>query len=169
MDAASLRTLYAYNRWANHQLLDRARQLSTFVLNIPIGPGPATIGSTLVHILGAEWVWRMRVHERQSPTFLLAESSFEDLHAMARRWAAEETAMRAFLATLDHDRLQEIVAYQTAQGSPRQNRLWHILVHLVNHGTQHRAEVAFALTSLGHSPGDLDFIYYLRQQEKGGP
>jgi uncharacterized damage-inducible protein DinB len=40
MDAASLQTLYAYNRWANHQLLGRARQTSTFELNIPIGPRP---------------------------------------------------------------------------------------------------------------------------------
>lgn len=169
MDAASLQTLYAYNRWANHQLLDRARQLSTFELNIPIGPGPATIRSTLVHILCAEWIWRMRVHERQSPTFLLAENSFEDMQAIGRRWDEEEAAMRAFLATLDDERLQEIVVYETTQGAPRQNRLWHILLHLVNHGTQHRAEIAFALTNLGHSPGDLDFIHYLRQQEKGGP
>jgi uncharacterized damage-inducible protein DinB len=169
MDPASLQNLYAYNRWANRRLLDRARPLSTFELNVPIGPGPATIRSTLVHMLCGEWIWRMRVQERQSPTFLLAENSFEDMQAIGRRWDEEEAAMRAFLATLDHERLQEIVAYQTTQGAPRQNRLWHILVHLVNHGTQHRSEVALALTSLGHSPGDLDFIHYLRQQEKGGP
>jgi uncharacterized damage-inducible protein DinB len=111
----------------------------------------------------------VRVHERQSPTFLLAENSFEDMQAVGQRWAEEEAAMHAFLATLDHERLQEIVAYQTTQGGPRQNRLGHILIHLVNHGTQHRSEVALGLTNLGHSPGDLDFIHFLRQQEEGGP
>jgi uncharacterized damage-inducible protein DinB len=37
------------------------------------------------------------------------------------------------------------------------------LVHVVNHGTQFRSEAAVALTEYGHSPGDLDLIFYLRQ------
>ena len=77
--------------------------------------------------------------------------------------------MRAFLATQDRERLEEVIAYQTTSGSPQQNVLWQILVHLVNHGTQHRSEVALALTSLGRSPGDLDFILFRRQVDKARP
>ena len=39
--------------------------------------------------------------------------------------------------------------------------IWQMLLHLLNHGTQHRSEAALLLTQVGRSPGDLDLIDYL--------
>ena len=33
-----------------------------------------------------------------------------------------------------------------------------MMLHVANHGTQHRSEVAAMLTGFGHSPGDLDVL-----------
>ena len=45
-------------------------------------------------------------------------------------------------------------------GTPRQVVLAHSIMHVVNHGTAHRAETGLLLERLGRSPGDLDYIYY---------
>ena len=43
--------------------------------------------------------------------------------------------------------------------------LWQQMIHLVNHTTQHRSEVAAVLTRLGRSPGWLDFLLYVDEQQ----
>jgi uncharacterized damage-inducible protein DinB len=47
---------------------------------------------------------------------------------------------------------------------PCQNTVWHVLLHVLNHNTQHRAEAAAMLTDLGHSPGDIDMLIYFREK-----
>ena len=42
--------------------------------------------------------------------------------------------------------------------------VWQMLVHVVNHGTQHRAEAATLLTAEGRSPGEIDLIFYAEEQ-----
>jgi uncharacterized damage-inducible protein DinB len=39
-----------------------------------------------------------------------------------------------------------------------------MLAHVVNHGTQHRSEVAALLTGIGRSPGDLDMFDFAEGQ-----
>ena len=72
--------------------------------------------------------------------------------------------MRAFLVALKDDDLNQVVRYTSTKGKPFENTLWHLLLHVVNHGTQHRSEAAILLTEYGASPGDLDFILFLREQ-----
>ena len=73
--------------------------------------------------------------------------------------------MRSFLASLTDERLTQKIQYITTKGVPFENVLWHLLAHVVNHGTQFRSEAAIALTAYGQSPGDLDLLFFFRQME----
>jgi len=167
-----LESLYDYNYWANRRVLAIARSLFESDLIAPAGLGHGSLMATLVHILYAEWLWRMRTQESyspgpQSPWEALNLDDTATLDALRARWFEEERAMRAYLAGLRDSDLEQVVLYQTMSGEARENLLWQLLAQVINHGTQHRSEAALHLTQLGHSPGDLDFIIYLRREGAG--
>lgn len=71
--------------------------------------------------------------------------------------------MRAYLDSLRVSDLTGLVRYTNTKGVAFENILWKILLHVVNHGSQFRAEAGVLLAEYGHSPGDLDLILYVRQ------
>lgn len=66
---------------------------------------------------------------------------------------------------LTDDQLNSVIPYKTTKGIPQERVLWQMMAHLVNHGTQHKAEAAAMLTWFGQSPGDIDMIYFLIEND----
>lgn len=101
--------------------------------------------------------------QRVSPSSVPHETTIESFQKLERLWQEEETLMRSYLDTLEERQLNETIAYRGLRGQAYENLLWQILVHLVTHGTYHRAELAAHLTTLGKPPGNFDFVIYARQ------
>ena len=164
MQSHEIRNLFDYNYWATGRILAAAERLTgeQYAAAVP-GLSYGSVRTTLVHMLAAESIWRRRCLAGESPTALLREADYPTLAALRRLWVEEEAAMRDGLARLSDERLAGPLEYHTTNGTPmREAHLWRLLVHVVNHGTQHRAEVAVALTAWGWSPGDVDYVVYLR-------
>ena len=164
MNHEAVNLLFAYNTWANHRILVAADGLSAAEYEAVVpGLSHGSIRATLVHALAAEIVWRRRCVEGVLPTTLLRAADVPTFAALRERWTAEDAALREGVARLTDEALAAPLAYRTTRGMPMEDVLWQILAHVVNHGTQHRAEAAVALTAFGCSPGDVDLIVYLRQ------
>jgi uncharacterized damage-inducible protein DinB len=165
MKKEEILTLYRYNSWANARILNAAAQLTPGQFITPTSFSPGGLRGTLVHTLFAEWLWRNRWEGHSSTTWLTAED-FPTFDSLRSRWQMEGTALLTFAENVTTERLAQKIHYQTTSGQPKVDLLWQLMLHLVNHGTQHRSEAAAILTGFGRSPGDIDLIVYFREMNK---
>ena len=115
-----------------------------------------------MHAFFAEWAWRMRWQGAAPPHLHpLRPEEFATLAALHARFKEEDTLLMDFVAGLTDRTLTVEIEYTSTEGGRHTRALWETMVHLVNHGTQHRTEAAAILTGFGHSPGDIDLIVYL--------
>jgi uncharacterized damage-inducible protein DinB len=159
VDVAAIRSLYAYNDWVNDRLLALAERLPAERTRERFEASFDSIQGTFAHILGAEIIWLSR-WRGISPTKLQGGDDFADLAAIRARWQEQRREREAFLDGLTTERLQQPLSYVNTRGEPFAYPLWQMLVHVVNHGTHHRSEVAELLTRAGHPPPPTDLLVY---------
>jgi uncharacterized damage-inducible protein DinB len=160
MQADEIRFLFAYDRWATLRVLAVLDGLDPAVWNRTDVVDERGLGAILVHHLGASQRWRIGFETQGADEG--PEPELEPLPTMdelRERWEAEWAAVDAWLPTLTDG----FVAY-VHEGVP----IWQMLVHVVNHGTQHRAEAGVLLTAEGRSPGELDLINFADEQAEVG-
>jgi uncharacterized damage-inducible protein DinB len=160
MNKQDILILYKYNQWANAKILNAAANVTQEQYLAPASFPHGGLRGTLVHALFAEWIWRQR-WEGTSPNYRFKPEEFPTLDSLRRRWLEEEKQLMEFVDLLTDEGLINPFNYRNTSGKPFTQILWKAMVHLVNHGTQHRTEAAAILTDLGHSPGDIDLIYFL--------
>lgn len=162
MNKADIDLFFRYNAWAWDRVLAQAARLTHEQYTAPAPTPQGSLRGTLVHALSAETLWPLRARG-ESLTSLLKEEEMPTFEELSVAWEQARRNAADLLGGLSDDELAAIISYKTTKGVPMQNALWHILMHMINHGTQHRSEAAMVLTGYGYSPGDLDLIVFLRE------
>ena len=163
MHKSDILALINYNYWATDRILRATEKITLEQFTAPLTPNPGwgSLRGTLVHTLDTEYGWRNIVQfGKFTPD--LVEADFPDVASVAARWEEERAEWLAYIASLNDATLNSFYTYQGSDGSFRKRLVWQTIVHVVNHGTQHRSEVATFLTGYGSSPGELDFGLFLR-------
>ena len=156
-------TLYEYNRWANLRVLEFVSELSEQALTEARFSYPS-IQAILAHMVGAETSWFARCRG-ESGLPAPDAGALSTLAAIKTRWDEVYEEERAYLGGLTESDLNRTLTYRNSRGQELTDPVGLLLVHVANHATQHRSEVALNLTALGHSPGNLDVIVYLREHQ----
>src|SRR5262245_48955671 len=159
MRADEVRFLFAYDRWATRNVLDALGDLDWAVWARSDVVGERGLGSILVHHLGSSQRWRIVFEARGTPEGVRPElEPLPTIDELRARWEAEWAEVDVWLQTLTDASVANV-----REGVP----VWQLLVHVVNHGTQHRAEAAALLTAEGRSPGELDLFDFAEEQAEG--
>jgi uncharacterized damage-inducible protein DinB len=151
---------YRYNTWANGRILETAAEISPQKYFAETNPNFGSIHNTLVHIMSAQWLWLNR-WKGVSLKAMLNPETFPDLTAVRTRWTEIEEATGVFVLTCTEESLARPLSYQNLRGETFAYPLWNMMLHQVNHATQHRSETAMILTQYGHSTGAMDFLVFV--------
>jgi len=166
MKTDEIKLMYEYNDWADQRILAACAKVGPEQYAAPanFGTGYGSLRATLVHLVDGAWLWRRLFEGDMDFSKELTEADLPTLDALEKRWQEEQQALRAYIDGLTDEDLNGILRYTLPSGTVRERVLWHCLLHLVNHGTQHRSEAAALCTSYGQSPGDFDFTLFLNER-----
>src|SRR6476619_7010145 len=156
MDGESLLGFVRFHAWANDKILTTAAGLSDEELRRPDVLDHGSAFETIRHLVDVNWSWREFCIGNDVGDTYVWDHGFvlDDLRAIHVFCLEEDGRLRGYVEALDDAALAESIELGPDLARPR----WLIVAHVVNHGTQHRSELARYLTECGHSPGELDLL-----------
>ena len=139
------RLLLGFNEWANLGILAAAKRLK-----------PEQYGDLVdqfAHMLGTQRWWHLKWTGGEYGQHVIPVT-IADANTM---FARSHDDLREFGISLTDEKL----AYSEHWwGDEQELAIGELIVQVVNHGTQHRSEIAISLTEWGCSPGDLDYLFF---------
>ena len=143
----NLLQLLEYNFWANDQFIIRLEEQPVI---------PEKISSLMSHILNAHHIWLARIQSspQQYGTWDLIDSNQWSMFNLQQYHQSTDLVRGG--------NLKHIISYQNSKGERYSNEVWEVIMHIINHSTHHRAQIASAMRNVHLLPPATDLIFYLR-------
>ena len=141
--------LYQYNGWANKRVLDCLSRQNV---------SDVKILTLMGHIVAAQFLWLHRIKGLAAPDVKLwGEYRLEQLIVLA------DKAGKEWLEFVENtENFNREMTYKNYVGEDYTNNVEMVMIHLVNHSSYHRAQIAMLLRQNGLEPINTDFITYDR-------
>ncbi len=159
MNANAFRHFYEYHFTENHKIWD------SYIASLPyekflqdVGYSHGSVREQIVHLISVDEVWFSEL-QGIKPSEPLLSANFDDRENIRTHWDNIEKKMRNYLAELQDDSLFEKAIKEPAED--KDLIVWQVLLHVVNHGTDHRAQLLKFLNDLGVKTESQDYIFYV--------
>jgi uncharacterized damage-inducible protein DinB len=158
MNANGFRHFYDYHFSENRNIWETSiASLSDEQFTQDVSYSAGSVRNQVVHLMSVDDTWFSGLRGVEIPDSL-DPAAFEDRDSIRRHWDAVEQRMRDYLAALRDDMLLE---KPFAEGEDKDLVLWQVLLHVGNHGTDHRAQLLRLLSDLGVTTVSQDYIFYV--------
>ena len=156
MNADDFRTLFDYHFTINRKIWKQCVVPLTqeqFLQDATYSIG--SIRNQLVHMMDIDQIW---FHDLRGEPFTgrLDAAEFSDRDRLREAWGKIEADMQLYLDTLEDQDLSRVVEIDTGATF----KVWQGLIHVINHGTDHRAQLLALLHSMGHTTLPQDYADY---------
>jgi len=160
MNADAFRHLYEYHFAANRKLWDTwvmALTADQFVQ--PIDYSVGSVRHHIVHLINVDkgWFSDLRRADVDDADFMKADD-VSDREKIRAQWDSVEQEMRDYLATLEDDML---FTKPMTESPDDMMTLWQVLIHVANHGTDHRAQLLRILHDMGMKTEAQDYFFHI--------
>jgi uncharacterized damage-inducible protein DinB len=159
MDANAFRQFYDYHFAENRKIWDwYVMDLTPAQFTQAVDYSHGSVRDQIIHLLSVDEAWfsELRGVEPSEP---LPPATHDDRNIIRAHWDSVEQNMRAYLAGLRDEML-----FDKPIAEPEEDRdliVWQVLLHVVNHGTDHRAQILRVLNELGLKTAPQDYIFYV--------
>jgi uncharacterized damage-inducible protein DinB len=145
-----LADFYKHNLWANLRLLDACAQLSDEQLDVTMSGTFGSIRETLMHLLSSEEGYARHVTGKIPNPTLKELTTFPGFDELRRRAKMSGELLIEAAEQKDLDRILSL------DGGTYQCPAMIVMIEAINHGTDHRSQIATLLSQQGIEPPGLD-------------
>ena len=159
MQIAEILEYYQYNRWAHERTMDAAGELNSEQYNRPLPGSYPSLRATLEHVLSTEIIWLSRWEGHslaEGPDY----TECIDVGSLRSRWRSLWSRQSRYLGALSQEELSQGVGIRTRTGIETVQVLGDTLLHVVNHASYHRGQIASQIRALGGTPVNTDYFMY---------
>jgi len=161
MTLQEIKTLHAYNSWADNRIFDALAPLPEEQYFQDMKGSHGGIHTTLVHLVGAQKIWMERFQGAPQP--FLSSNPPKSLAELKTVWTKVGYDTAKWLGAASDARLRETFTMTTSSGQSFTHVYWQAFQHLVNHSSYHRGQIVTMLRQLGVKPPSTDMIVFYRE------
>lgn len=169
MDASAIERLLHYHYGMFERVWECAHDLTAdqFVAESDYSFG--SVRNHFVHCLNVDDRWLARL-KRETPPARLIPADYADQDTIRVPWNRIRQSVLRYVDGLTEEDLNETVPVKLEGRNleRRRFRRWEILLHMANHGTDHRAQILARLHDLGVETIEQDLMLHLWAEDKRG-